>query len=185
MSGRFIAVFPSRNFLIPHCTFKALIHFLLISVSGISSGSVFIPLHMTIQLSHHQGNGNTLQYSCLENPMDRGVWQATVHGITRVGHSLVTKPPLFIKETAFSSLSALHSLVKCQLTIYTRGYCGLLILLHWSIHLLLCQCHTISTSAYSLKSQRLMAPALFFLRISLAIQDPLWFHINFWNIFLL
>ena len=27
------------------------------------------------------GNGNTLQYSCLENPMDRGVWWATVHGI--------------------------------------------------------------------------------------------------------
>ena len=25
-------------------------------------------------------NGNPLQYSCLENPMDRGVWQATVHG---------------------------------------------------------------------------------------------------------
>ena len=27
-------------------------------------------------------NGNTLQYSCLENPMDREVWQATVHGVT-------------------------------------------------------------------------------------------------------
>ena len=27
-------------------------------------------------------NGNVLQYSCLENPMDRGVWQATVHGVT-------------------------------------------------------------------------------------------------------
>ena len=27
-------------------------------------------------------NGNTLQYSCLENPMDRGVWWATVHGVT-------------------------------------------------------------------------------------------------------
>ena len=26
------------------------------------------------------GNGNLLQYSCLENPMDRGAWQATVHG---------------------------------------------------------------------------------------------------------
>ena len=35
-------------------------------------------------------NGNPLQYSCLENPMDRGAWQATVHGITRVGHDLVT-----------------------------------------------------------------------------------------------
>ena len=27
-----------------------------------------------------EGNGNALQYSCPENPMDRGVWQATVHG---------------------------------------------------------------------------------------------------------
>jgi len=30
-----------------------------------------------------QGNGNPLQYSCLENPMDRGAWQATVHGVTK------------------------------------------------------------------------------------------------------
>ena len=29
------------------------------------------------------GNGNPLQYSCLENPMDRGTWQATVHGVTK------------------------------------------------------------------------------------------------------
>ena len=28
------------------------------------------------------GNGNPLQYSCLENPMDIGVWWATVHGVT-------------------------------------------------------------------------------------------------------
>ena len=37
-------------------------------------------------------NGNPLQYSCLGNPMDRGAWQPTVHGVTRVGHDLVTKP---------------------------------------------------------------------------------------------
>ena len=30
-----------------------------------------------------EGNGNTLQYSCLENPMDRGAWQATVCGATK------------------------------------------------------------------------------------------------------
>ena len=29
------------------------------------------------------GNGNLLQYSCLENPMDRGAWRATVHGVTK------------------------------------------------------------------------------------------------------
>ena len=28
-----------------------------------------------------EGNGNPLQYSCLENPMDRGAWQAIVHGV--------------------------------------------------------------------------------------------------------
>ena len=29
------------------------------------------------------GNGNPLQYSCLENPMDRGAWWATVHGVAK------------------------------------------------------------------------------------------------------
>ena len=29
------------------------------------------------------GDGNPLQYSCLENPMDRGAWRATVQGITK------------------------------------------------------------------------------------------------------
>ena len=30
-----------------------------------------------------KGNGNPLQYSCLENPMDSGTWRATVHGVTK------------------------------------------------------------------------------------------------------
>ena len=30
-----------------------------------------------------EGNGNTLQYSCLENPMDRGAWRAAVHGVAK------------------------------------------------------------------------------------------------------
>ena len=33
-----------------------------------------------------EGDGNPLQYSCLEKPMDRGAWRATVSGVTRVGH---------------------------------------------------------------------------------------------------
>ena len=40
-----------------------------------------------------EGNGNPLQYSRLGNFMDRGAWQATLHGVTRVGHNLVTKLP--------------------------------------------------------------------------------------------
>ena len=30
-----------------------------------------------------EGNGKPLQYSCLKNPMDRGAWWATVHGVTK------------------------------------------------------------------------------------------------------
>ena len=44
-------------------------------------------------------NGSPLQYSFLENPMDRGAWQATVHRVTKIQHDLATKPlqPLFTK----------------------------------------------------------------------------------------
>ena len=37
-----------------------------------------------------KGNDNQLQYSYLENLMDSGAWQVTVHGVTRVGHNLMT-----------------------------------------------------------------------------------------------
>ena len=42
-----------------------------------------------------EGNGNPLQYFCLGNLMDRGAWQATVYGVTRIEHDLVTKPTYF------------------------------------------------------------------------------------------
>ena len=32
------------------------------------------------------GNGNPLQYSCMENPMDRGAWWARVHGVAQSQH---------------------------------------------------------------------------------------------------
>ena len=42
--------------------------------------------------SFGKGNDNPLQYSWLQNPMDRGAWRATVHGgHKRVGHELATK----------------------------------------------------------------------------------------------
>ena len=37
-----------------------------------------------------EGKGNPVQYSCLENPMDREAWQAIVQGAQSVGHDLVT-----------------------------------------------------------------------------------------------
>ena len=40
-----------------------------------------------------KGNDNPLQYACLENLMDKGAWQARVHGVTRIRHNFVTKSP--------------------------------------------------------------------------------------------
>ena len=39
-----------------------------------------------------EGNGNPLQYSCLENPMDCSLPGSSVYGVARVRHNLVTKP---------------------------------------------------------------------------------------------
>ena len=38
---------------------------------------------MIAKLKVREGNGNPLQYSCLENPMDGGAWKAAVHGVTK------------------------------------------------------------------------------------------------------
>ena len=46
-----------------------------------------IPIYQAINCTgvriSNEGNGNPLQYSCLENSMDRGAWWATVHGVTK------------------------------------------------------------------------------------------------------
>ena len=49
-----------------------------------------------------EGKGNTLQYSCLENSMDRRAWRATVHGVSRVRHNWVTFTHSFQKEVSFN-----------------------------------------------------------------------------------
>ena len=36
-----------------------------------------------LTIANGEGNGNPLKYSCLGNPMDRGAWQATVHGFAK------------------------------------------------------------------------------------------------------
>ena len=50
-----------------------------------------------------EGNGNPLQYSCLENPMDGGTWWATVHGVTK-------------SWTRLSEFTSLHFTRQCILT---------------------------------------------------------------------
>ena len=58
------------------------------SFPGGSDGKKYLPANATDASSNPGsrrspggGNGNPLQYSCLENPMDREAWRATVHGI--------------------------------------------------------------------------------------------------------
>ena len=67
-----------------------------------------------------EGNGNPLQYSCLENPMDRGAWRATVHGVAKSRTQLSTHsltqarvPPTHCSlalSTASEGVSSLSSL---------------------------------------------------------------------------
>ena len=42
-----------------------------------------ILLMITLSALYGEGNGTPLQYSCLENPMDGGAWQAAVHGVSK------------------------------------------------------------------------------------------------------
>ena len=53
--------------------------------------------------SSGEGNGNSFQYSCLGNLMDRGTWQATVHGVTKSWHNWVTNTFTFTYYNCFNS----------------------------------------------------------------------------------
>ena len=65
-----------------------------------------------------EGNGSPLQYSCLENPMDRGAWWATVHGVTnmteRLAHTLTRK------KDPSSPVSV--SITPCSQSLSTSGF---------------------------------------------------------------
>ena len=67
-----------------------------------------------------EGNGNPLQYSCLENLMDREAKQAIVHEVARVGHDLATKPPpqLICDVCWFQEYSKVNQLYIYQLYIH-------------------------------------------------------------------
>ena len=51
-----------------------------------------------------EGNGNPLQYSCLENPTDRGDWRATVHGVAKSRTRLSDFTFFFLYESYYSTL---------------------------------------------------------------------------------
>ena len=64
-----------------------------------------------------EGNGNPLQYSCLENSRDRGAWQAIVHGIKRAVHSLAIKPPPPPPSSSIDYFLTIRFLIKFELQI--------------------------------------------------------------------
>ena len=61
-----------------------------------------------------EGHGNPLQYSCLKNPMDRGVWWATVHG--------VAKSRTRLKQLSSSSSSRVSHVDITPLTLIPLGF---------------------------------------------------------------
>ena len=66
--------------------------------------------------SPEEGNGNPLQYSCLENPMDRGAWWATVHGvamsqdITEHTHTHTHTHPLSLTDLGIRMYTSVENL---------------------------------------------------------------------------
>ena len=58
----------------------------------VHTGWAMILNRFIFRLSFHGSNGTPLQYSCLENPVDRGTWWATVHGVAKswTGHDRAT-----------------------------------------------------------------------------------------------
>ena len=69
-----------------------------------------------------EGNGNPLQYSCLENPMDGGAWWATVHGVekSRTQMSDLTFNFLF-KDTCIVGLTNKDHGVKIILLLFSNS----------------------------------------------------------------
>ena len=69
-----------------------------------------------------EGNGNPLQYSCLENPMDGGAWWATVHRSQKVGHDWETSFSLsafFIVQLSHPSMTTGKQLINMGIFVLT------------------------------------------------------------------
>ena len=82
------------------------------------------------------GLANSLQYSCLENPMDRGSWQATVHGVAKSqtwlkqlfthAHTYIYKYSMYICITEKDRVNLL-----CPFYVPGVSVCSVCMLLHW------------------------------------------------------
>ena len=68
-----------------------------------------------------EGNGNLLQYSCLENSVDKGAWWVIVHRVTKVGHDWVTNTILVGIKWFFVALICISPISK-MLSIFSYAY---------------------------------------------------------------
>ena len=108
-----------------------------------------------------EGHGNPLQYSCLENPMDRGAWQATVMGSQRVGHNWMTS--LFFLYHMASNRTPLHMHV-CMLSCFSHA---------WLCHPM--DCSPVGSSIHGIFQARILEwVALSFSRRSSQSRDWTW-----------
>ena len=89
-------------------------HFEFTFVYGVRECSNLILLHVAIQFSPGEGNGNPLQYSCLENPMDGGAWWDTVRGIAKSR----TRLSIYHVVRSLDSLNQMKMLHKLQNNIH-------------------------------------------------------------------
>ena len=70
-----------------------------------------------LERSSGEENGNPLQYSCLGNPMDGGVWWASVHGLPRVGQDLPTQQQTIQPFWITTDTCLTSTLTACQLQL--------------------------------------------------------------------
>ena len=76
-------------------------------------------------------NGNPLQYSCLENPMDRGAWRATVNGVTQSWTRLSDLTPWQVHW--LHQWSLLQEIYLCERTCST-SWIGMKSTIHWTMN---------------------------------------------------
>ena len=99
-----------------------------------------------------EGNGNTLQYSCLENPMDGGTWQATVHGVTKsqirlseftfFSFFLYHSVSLFFKVAALDAFKTIYHVYVCvRMHMYFLNSAFTVSLLTFFLLILILLCH--------------------------------------------
>jgi len=71
-----------------------------------------------------EGNGSPLQYSCLENPMDRGAWWVTVHGVTKESNMHQQEGSLPLSQQGYTRYCAklLRCIIKCSPHSYRGIY---------------------------------------------------------------